>query len=73
LETAKLGWYTPIIGQRFQTVVDGNTVKAYFYATGFRTRPEGGLDMSLYKLNYLPITLSTQPLKHSDPAFVGGR
>jgi hypothetical protein len=72
-ETGHLGWYTPIIGQRFQTNIDAGIVTAYFYATGFRTRPEGGLDMSLYKLNYIPVTLSTRPLQHKDPRFVGAR
>ena len=72
-DTGKLGWYTPIIGQRFQTTVDPSTVKAVFYATGFLTKPEGGLDMALYKLNYMPITLSTRPLHQQDPAYAGGR
>jgi hypothetical protein len=71
-ETGRLGWYTPIIGQRFQTVVNGSTVKAFIYSTGFYTKPEGGLDFTLYKMNTIPITLSTEPLPHSDPAFVGG-
>jgi hypothetical protein len=73
LDTGKLGWYTPIIGQRFQKVTADGTVRAFLYATGFFTKPAGGLDMSLYKLNYLPITLSTRPLSHEDRAFVGGR
>ncbi|HXR92591.1 MAG TPA: hypothetical protein VN750_20175 [Steroidobacteraceae bacterium] len=72
-QTGRLGWYTPIVGQRFQTIVNSNTVRAYLYVTGFRTQPEGGLDMSLYKLNYIPITLSSQPLKPNSPTFVGGR
>ncbi len=72
-DTGRLGWYTPIVGQRFQTSLDSSTVKAYFYATGFLTKPEGGLDMALYKLNYIPITLSTKPLPNNNPNFVGGR
>jgi len=71
--TGRLGWYTPIIGQRFQAKLDDNTVQAFFYATGFLSKPEGGLDSALYKLNYMPITLSTKPLTHKDPAFVGGK
>jgi hypothetical protein len=73
LDTGRLGWYTPIIGQRFQTEIGSGAVKAFFYATGFTSKPEGGLDLALYKLNYLPITLSTAPLEHKDPTFVGAR
>jgi hypothetical protein len=72
-DTGRLGWYTPIIGQRFQTLVDSSTVKVFLYATGFYTKPEGGLDATLHKLDYMPITLSTKPLKHKDPSFVGAR
>jgi hypothetical protein len=72
-DTGKLGWFTPIIGQRFQSTVDANTVKAIFYATGFFTKSEGGVDASLYKLNYMPVTLSTKPLQHEDLTFVGAR
>ena len=72
-DTDKLGWYTPIIGQRFQKTIDSKTVTAVLYATGFTSKPEGGLDATLYKLDYMPITLSTRPLEHNDPAFVGGR
>ena len=73
LGTGKLGWYTPIIGQRFQRAAGDGSMRASLYATGFFTKPTGGLDMSLYKLNYMPITLATHPLSHKDPAFVGGR
>jgi hypothetical protein len=72
-DTGGLGWYTPVIGQRFQTTVERGTVTAFLYATGFRSKPEGGLDPTLYKLNYIPLTLSAQPLTHKDPAFVGGQ
>jgi hypothetical protein len=71
--TGRLGWYAPVIGQRFQKTVDSNTVTAFLYTTGFTSRPEGGLDSTLYKLDYMPITLSTAPLLHDDSAFVGGR
>ena len=63
----------PIIGQRFQTTVDASTVKAFFYSTGFYTKPGGGLDFALYKLNYIPITISTKPLQHKNPAYVGAK
>jgi hypothetical protein len=72
LETQRLGWYTPIIGQRFQTDKGAGAVQAFLYTTGTAAKPEGGVDMSLYKLNYIPITLSTRPLEHKDPRFVGG-
>jgi hypothetical protein len=72
-DTRKLGWYTPIVGQRFQKSIDSNTATAYFYATGFTSKPTGGLDPTLYKLNYMPITLSTKPLQNGDLDFVGGR
>jgi hypothetical protein len=72
-DTGRLGWYTPIIGQRFQTAEDGHSVNVYLYATGFLTKPEGGLDMALYKMNYMSVTLSTKPLQQGDPSFVGGK
>jgi hypothetical protein len=59
VNTDKLGWYVPIIGQKFQTVVNSNTVKCLLYPTGNYQNRE------LYKLNYIPITLSTVPL--TDP------
>jgi hypothetical protein len=72
-DTGHLGWYAPIIGQRFQIAKDSSSVEVILYATGYYTKPEGGLDFTLYKLNYMPITLSTRPLEQKDPAFVGGR
>jgi len=72
-DTGRLGWYTPIVGQRFQTAVNSTAVSVFLYATGFQTKPEGGLDFALYKLNYMPITLSTTLLKHKDLAFVGSK
>lgn len=71
--TRQLGWYTPIVGQRFQTVADSATVKGFLYATGLTSKPEGGLDPTLYKLNYMPITLSIRALHHKDLDFVGAR
>ena len=71
--TGLMGWYAPIIGQRFQTAVNSNTVTAYLYATGLTSSPDGGISSGRYKLNYMPITLSTQPLHAKDPGFAGGR
>ncbi|MGH9345572.1 MAG: hypothetical protein ACRD19_17630 [Terriglobia bacterium] len=71
--TGRLGWYTPIVGQRFQVAVNPTTVTAFLYATGLASNAEGRTDSARYKLNYMPITLSTQPLHQKDPAFVGGR
>jgi hypothetical protein len=71
-DTGRLGWYTPIVGQRFQKAVDSHTVTAVLYSSGFSLKPEGGFDATLYKLNYMAITLSTRPLPHKDPDFVGG-
>ncbi len=72
-DTGRLGWYAPIIGQRFQKSSDTATVTAFLYATGFYNKPDGGVDLSLYKLNYVPIRFSTKQLQQKDPAFVGGR
>jgi hypothetical protein len=44
----------PIIGQKFQTQVDAHTVRCVLYPTGNYQNP------GLYKLNYIPITLSTE-------------
>jgi hypothetical protein len=59
VNTEKLGWYVPIIGQKFQTVVDANTVKCFLYPTG------NYQNSALYKLDYIPVTLSTVPLSSS--------
>ena len=56
IDTGKMGWYVPIIGQKFQSRVDANTVNCILYPTG------NYQNSSLYKLNYIPITLSTVPL-----------
>jgi hypothetical protein len=48
-------------------------VTAILYATGFTSNPEGGLEHGRYKLNFMPLTLSTKPLPHNNPSFVGGR
>ncbi len=56
IDTDNMGWYVPIVGQRFQKTVDSNAVTAVLYATGNYQNPK------MYKLNYIPITLSTVPL-----------
>jgi hypothetical protein len=71
--TGQFGWYTPILGQRFQATANSTDVTAILYATGFTSNPEGGLEHGRYKLNFMPLTLSTKPLPHNNPSFVGGR
>ncbi len=56
VDTDMLGWYVPIFGQKFQTKVNSNTVQCFLYPTGYYINP------CLYKLNYIPVTLSTVPL-----------
>jgi hypothetical protein len=56
VDSGKLGWYVPIIGQKFQNAVDANTVKCILFPTGNYQNSE------LYKLDYIPVTLSTVPL-----------
>ncbi|MGH9447350.1 MAG: hypothetical protein ACRD3O_16690, partial [Terriglobia bacterium] len=71
--TGRLGWYAPIVGQRFQVAVNSTTVRAFLYAPGLSFTPEGRMDSARYKLNYMPITLSTRPLHPKNPDYVGGR
>jgi hypothetical protein len=56
IHTEQLGWYVPIVGQKFQNAVDANTVKCILYPTG------NYQNSKLYKLDFIPITLSTVPL-----------
>ena len=56
IDTGNLGWYVPIIGQKFQTVLNAKAVNCFLYPTGNYQKS------SLYKLNYIPVTLSTVPL-----------
>jgi hypothetical protein len=56
IDTGALGWYVPIVGQKFQSTVDSHTVKCVLYPTGNYQNPK------LYKLDYIPVTLSTVPL-----------
>jgi hypothetical protein len=56
INTEKMGWYVPIIAQKFQAKADAKTVKGILYRTGNYQNGQ------LYKLNFSPITLSTVPL-----------
>jgi hypothetical protein len=62
IDTENLGWYVPVIGQKFQTVVNANTVRCFLYLTGNYNNSR--LYKLLYKLNYIPVTLSTVLLSH---------
>ena len=59
INTEKLGWYVPIKGQKFQRKVDLNSVNCILFPTG------NYQDSKLYKLNFIPVTLSTVPLTDS--------
>lgn len=67
-----LAWYTPIIGQRFQTVMSRSTVRAFIYLSSLNWKLKSDY-LKNYKLNYIPITLSTHPLKHTDPTVAGAK
>jgi hypothetical protein len=56
IDSGKLGWYVPIISQKFQTPKGPGKVDCILFATGNYQNRE------LYKVNYIPITLSTEPL-----------
>jgi hypothetical protein len=56
IDTGAMGWYVPVIGQKFQKVADANSVDCILYPTG------NYQNSSLYKLNFIPVTLSTVPL-----------
>jgi len=56
IDTGALGWYVPIIAQKFQHETAPGTVDAILFPTGNYQNRE------LYKLTYIPITLSTKPL-----------
>lgn len=57
--TGNLGWYVPIIGQKWQKTVNAGTVDCILYCTGNYT------NWNLYKLDFIPVTLSTAPLPSS--------
>lgn len=65
LDTKDLGWNTPLVAQRFQAQVSPDTVTGLLYVSG------NLLNRELTKLNFVPITLSTEPLQHTDRAYVG--
>ncbi|MGO8926846.1 MAG: hypothetical protein ACLQU3_08150 [Limisphaerales bacterium] len=56
IDTGNMGWYVPIVGQKFQRKVDAHTVECVLFPTG------NYQNSALYKLNFIPITLSTKPL-----------
>ncbi|SPE56805.1 hypothetical protein SBV1_2550005 [Verrucomicrobia bacterium] len=56
IDTGGMGWYVPIIGQKFQKKVDPNSVDCILFLTG------NYQNSKLYKLNFIPVTLSTAPL-----------
>jgi hypothetical protein len=53
IDTDKMGWYVPIIGQKFQKQVNANAVDCILYPTG------NYQNIKLYKLNFIPVTLTT--------------
>jgi hypothetical protein len=54
IDTGNIGWYVPIVGQKFQKKSGDNSVDCLLFPTGnYQNR-------QLYKLNFIPITLSTQ-------------
>ncbi|HWY76159.1 MAG TPA: DUF4185 domain-containing protein [Verrucomicrobiae bacterium] len=54
VDSGDLGWYVPIIGQKFQSVKSPTEVDAILYPTGNYQNPK------LYRLDYIPVTLSTE-------------
>jgi hypothetical protein len=59
IHTEQMGWYVPIVGQKFQKKVSAHSVDCVLYPTG------NYQNSALYKLTFLPITLSTVPLSNS--------
>jgi Domain of unknown function (DUF4185) len=54
IETGDLGWYVPIVSQKFQKQIDAHSVDCILFPTG------NYQNSKLYKLNFIPITLSTK-------------
>ena len=54
IDTDKLGWYVPVVGQKFQRKVNAHTVECVLFPTG------NYQNSALYKLNFIPITLSAR-------------
>jgi hypothetical protein len=59
VDSGNLAWYVPIVCQKFQTTVSADKVDCVLFVTG------NYKDAHLYKVNYIPITLSTVPLQTS--------
>jgi hypothetical protein len=59
VDTGSLGWYVPIIGQKWQTTENAQTVNCFLYPTG------NYQNWNLYKLDFIPVTLSTVPFPAS--------
>jgi len=57
INTGVLGWYVPIISQKLQSAVDADTVHCILFASG------NYQNSKLYKVNFMPVTLSTVPFK----------
>ena len=56
VDTGKIGWYVPIVSQKFQTAASPGKVDCILFVTGnYRNSP-------IMQVNYIPITLSTSPL-----------
>ncbi len=61
IDTGNIGWYVPIVSQKFQKKADADSVDCLLFPTGnYQNR-------QLYKLNWIPITLSTKPLPEPAP------
>jgi hypothetical protein len=56
IDTGNMGWYVPCIGQKFQKASSATAVSCVLFPTG------NYQNSKLYKLNFMPITLSTEPL-----------
>ena len=59
INTEAMGWYVPILGQKFQKKADPHSVDCILYPTG------NYQNSSLYKLNFIPVTLSTVRLPNA--------
>jgi hypothetical protein len=55
IDTGDMGWYVPIVSQKFQKKTSANSVDCLLFPTG------NYQNSKLYKLNFMPITLSTEP------------
>ena len=59
INTEQMGWYVPIVGQKFQKKAKAGAVDCILFPTG------NYQNSKLYKLNFIPITLSTVPLSQA--------